>query len=174
MECSVCKSTNLVKVSLAYEQGLSEYKGRSRSRGLSLGTGGMGLWGGSAKTTGTFQTRLSARLSPPTKMSYWKTTVWWFAGVTRVVVRCHRTDAGQCSQGEGIQPRMCLGCGCLWRRPRFSVVSYLAIQPPGVSGSARALGPFLSVPTMRENHSIRRIGERRRRVDRVRNFGTGL
>ena len=28
MECSVCKSTNLVKVSLAYEQGLSEYKGR--------------------------------------------------------------------------------------------------------------------------------------------------
>ena len=68
MECSVCQSTNLVKVSLAYEQGLSEYKGRSRSRGLSLGTGGLGLWGGRAKTTGTFQTRLSARLSPPTKM----------------------------------------------------------------------------------------------------------
>ena len=73
MECSVCQSTNLVKVSLAYEQGLSEYKGRSRSRGLSLGTGGLGLWGGRAKTTGTFQTRLSARLSPPTKWSYWKT-----------------------------------------------------------------------------------------------------
>ncbi len=31
MECSVCQSTNLVKVSLAYEQGLSEYKGRTRS-----------------------------------------------------------------------------------------------------------------------------------------------
>ena len=53
MECSVCKSTNLVKVSLAYEQGLSEYKGRSHSRGLSLGTGGLGLWGGRAKTRGT-------------------------------------------------------------------------------------------------------------------------
>ena len=50
MECSVCQSTNLVKVSLAYEQGLSEYKGRSRSHGLSLGTGGLGLWGGRAKT----------------------------------------------------------------------------------------------------------------------------
>ena len=36
MECSVCQSTNLVKVSLAYEQGLSEYKGRSRS--------GVGCW----------------------------------------------------------------------------------------------------------------------------------
>lgn len=42
MECSVCQSTNLVKVSLAYEQGLSEYKGRTRSHGLSLGTGGPG------------------------------------------------------------------------------------------------------------------------------------
>ena len=81
MECSVCKSTNLVKVSLAYEQGLSEYKGRSRSHGLSLGTGGLGLWGGRAKTTGTFQTRLSARLSPPTKWSYWKTSKWWLAGI---------------------------------------------------------------------------------------------
>jgi len=80
MECLVCQSTNLVKVSLAYEQGLSEYKGQSRSRGLSLGTAGLGLWGGRTKSTGTFQTRLSARLSPPTKMSYWKTTVWWFVG----------------------------------------------------------------------------------------------
>jgi hypothetical protein len=80
MQCTVCQSTNLVKISLAYEQGLSDYNGRSRSRGLSLGTGGIGLWGGSAKATGTFQTRLSARLSPPTKMSYWKTTVWWFLG----------------------------------------------------------------------------------------------
>jgi hypothetical protein len=81
MECSVCKSTNLVKVSLAYEQGLSEYMGRSRSGGLSLGTGGLGVWGGRAKTTGTFQTRLSERLSPPAKRSYWKTFKWWLAGL---------------------------------------------------------------------------------------------
>jgi hypothetical protein len=81
MQCSVCQSTNLVKVSLAYEQGLSEYNGRSRSRGLFLGTGGLGLWGGRAKTTGTFQTRLSARLSPPTKWSYWNTSKWWLAGL---------------------------------------------------------------------------------------------
>ena len=81
MECSICQSTNLVKVSLAYEQGLSEYKGRSRSSGLSLGTGGLGLWGGRAKTAGTFQTRLSARLSPPIKRSYWKAFKWWLAGL---------------------------------------------------------------------------------------------
>ncbi len=81
MECSACQSNNLVKVSLAYEQGLSEYKGRSRSSGLSLGTGGLGLWGGRAETNGTFQTRLSARLSPPTKWSYWRASKWWLAGI---------------------------------------------------------------------------------------------
>ena len=81
MESSVCHSTNLVKVSLAYEQGLSDYKGQSRSRGLFAGTGGLGLWGGRTTTTGTSQSRLSARLSPPTKWSYWTTLKVWFAGL---------------------------------------------------------------------------------------------
>ena len=114
MECSVCQSTNLVKVSLAYEQGLSEYKGRSRSHGLSLGTGGLGLWGGRAKTTGTFQTRLSARLSPPTKRSYWKTFKWWLAGLF-ILWFVGIAVAGKCSQCEGIQPGIRLGHGCLCR-----------------------------------------------------------
>jgi hypothetical protein len=43
--------------------------------------GGLGLWGGKAKTAGIFQTRLSARLSPPSKKSYWKTFKWWLAGL---------------------------------------------------------------------------------------------
>ena len=81
MECSVCHSTNLVKLSLAYEQGLSDYQGQSRSRGLFAGTGGLGLWGGSTTTTGTSQSRLSARLSPPIKWSYWTTLKVWFAGL---------------------------------------------------------------------------------------------
>ncbi len=70
-----------MKVSLAYEQGLSEYEGQSHSRGLSLGSAGLGFWGGRSKTTGTVQTRLSGRPSPPTKWSYWKTSKWWFAGI---------------------------------------------------------------------------------------------
>ena len=81
MECSLCQSSNLIKVSLAYEQGLSECRGRSCSHGLSLGIGRLGLWGGKGKTTGTFQTRLSARLSPPFKRSYWKTFKSWLAGL---------------------------------------------------------------------------------------------
>ena len=81
MECSVCHSTNLVKVSLAYEQGLSEHQGESRSRGLFAGTRGLGLWGGRTTSTGTSQTRLSARLSPPTKWSYWTTLKVWLAGL---------------------------------------------------------------------------------------------
>lgn len=81
MECSACHSTNLVKVSLAYEQGLSELQGQSRLSGISLATSGLGFWTGRARTTGTLQTRVSARLSPPTKMSYWKTTLWWVLGL---------------------------------------------------------------------------------------------
>ena len=81
MECSACHSTNLVKVSLAYEQGFSDYQGQSRSRGLFAGTGGLGLWGGRTTTTGTSQSRLSARLSPPNKWSYWTTLKVWFAGL---------------------------------------------------------------------------------------------
>jgi len=81
MECSVCHSTNLVKVSLAYEQGLSDYQGQSHSRGLFAGTGGLGLWGGRTTSAGTAQTRLSARLSPPTKWSYWTMLKVWFAGL---------------------------------------------------------------------------------------------
>ncbi len=81
MECSVCHSTNLVKVSLAYEQGLSDYHGQSRSRGVFAGTEGLGLWGGRTTSAGTSQTRLSARLSPPTKCSYWTMLKVWFAGL---------------------------------------------------------------------------------------------
>ena len=60
-----CHSTNLVKVSLVYEQGLSDYQGQSRSGGLFAGTGGLGLWGGRTTSAGTSQTRLSTRLKPP-------------------------------------------------------------------------------------------------------------
>jgi len=81
MECSVCHSTNLVKVSLAYEQGLSDYQGHSRLRGLSFGTGGVGLWGGRTRSTGTLQNRVSARLNPPRKWSYWTTLRVWVAGL---------------------------------------------------------------------------------------------
>ncbi len=81
MECSVCHSTNLVKISLAYEQGLSDYQGQLRPRGVFAGTGGLGLWGARTTSAGTSQTRLSARLSPPTKWSYWTMLKVWFAGL---------------------------------------------------------------------------------------------
>lgn len=86
MECSSCHSTDLVKLSLVYEQGLSELQAQSRLAGLSLGTAGLGFWGGRARTTGTLQTRLSRRLSPPGKMSYWKALVFWF--LSFVLVGC--------------------------------------------------------------------------------------
>jgi len=81
MECSTCHSTNLVKVSLAFEQGLSDLEARSRVAGLVLGTEGLGFWSGRAKTTGTLQTRLSTRLSPPAKLPYWKALLAWLIGL---------------------------------------------------------------------------------------------
>jgi preprotein translocase subunit Sss1 len=86
MECTNCHSKDLVKVSLAYEEGLSELQAQSRLVGVSFGTGGPGLWGGQARTSGTLQTSLSTRLRPPTKLPYWKLLVVWFLGL--LVVGC--------------------------------------------------------------------------------------
>ena len=95
MECSVCQSTNLVKVSLAYEQGLSEYKGRSRSRGLSLGTGGLGLWGGRAKTTGTVPDPSFSAPQPSDEVVVLEDIQVVVGGAARLVVLANRTDAAQ-------------------------------------------------------------------------------
>ena len=134
MDCSICQSTNLVKVSLAYEQGLSEYKGRSRSSGLSLGTGGLGLWGGRAKTKGTFQTRLSERL-PSCQAIVLEDLQEVVGGANHSVVRGN-CSVRKCSECQGIEPDARLGHRCLCCRFGLFMVAYLAIQPPRVSGSA--------------------------------------
>ena len=101
MECSVCQSTNLVKVSLAYEQGLSEYKGRTRSHGLSLGTGGLGFWGGRAKTTGCLSdTSFSA--PQPSGQEIVLEDIQVVAGGAHHPVVCGNRRAGECSQCQGI------------------------------------------------------------------------
>jgi hypothetical protein len=72
MRCPNCNSTNLKKVSLAYEEGLFRSESRTRIRGVSFGGGGPHIIVGSAATKGTHQTMLSERLSPPQKWSYLK------------------------------------------------------------------------------------------------------
>lgn len=75
LRCPKCNSTDLKKVSLAYEEGLFRSNERTRIRGVLVGTGGPDVVVGSAATKGTHQTLLSKRLSPPKKWSYLRLVV---------------------------------------------------------------------------------------------------
>jgi hypothetical protein len=70
LRCPSCNSTDLKKVSLAYQGGLHRVKTRTRLVGLVFGDGGADLVGGRAATGGVQQTELSKVLSPPRKWSY--------------------------------------------------------------------------------------------------------
>src|SRR5579875_2117070 len=61
-----------MKLSLVYAEGLSDLNARSRGWGLLVGGGGADLGFGKVRTKGQIQTRLSQRVSPPRKWSYWK------------------------------------------------------------------------------------------------------
>lgn len=81
MECPRCGSTEFTKLSLLYEQGSSTFHARSGGVGLAIGTGGADLVLGQARTKGEFQTKLSNRVSPPHKWSYWKTVTGGLIGL---------------------------------------------------------------------------------------------
>ena len=70
LRCPQCNSSDLKKVSLAYQEGLSRVKTRSRLLGFVFGEGGPGLLVGGAATRGIQQTELSRTLKPPAKRSY--------------------------------------------------------------------------------------------------------
>jgi hypothetical protein len=80
MECPRCTSTEFTKLSLLYEQGSSTFQSRSGGLGLAIGTGA-DLVLGQARTKGEIQTRLSNKVSPPRKWSYWKTVVSGLIGL---------------------------------------------------------------------------------------------
>jgi hypothetical protein len=76
LRCPNCGSTDLKKISLVYEDGLSRIKAKSRLRGLFFGDDGPSVFVGTAATNGISQTRLSERLRPPQKWSYLKLVLW--------------------------------------------------------------------------------------------------
>jgi len=76
LRCPKCNSTDLKKVSLAYEEGLFRSEGRTRLRAVAVGSGGPDLVVGRATTRGTGQSVLSKKLTPPVKWSYLKTIGW--------------------------------------------------------------------------------------------------
>ena len=79
LQCQKCGSTDLKKVSLVYQDGLSQVKTATRMGGFVLGQSGSGLFFGRAKTRGVQQSDLSTALNPPTKWSYIRLAGWAFA-----------------------------------------------------------------------------------------------
>lgn len=77
LRCPKCNSTDLKKVSLAYEEGLFRSEGRTRLRAVAVGSGGPDLVVGRAATQGTQQSALSKKMTPPVKWSYLKVTGWF-------------------------------------------------------------------------------------------------
>lgn len=72
LRCPKCDSTDLKRVSLAYQEGFSQVNTRSRLRAIAVGSDGPDVILGRATNRGVAQTELSKALSPPTKWSYRK------------------------------------------------------------------------------------------------------
>ena len=76
LRCANCNSTDLEKVSLAYEEGTFYTDAHTRLSAVVAGGTGSGLIIGKATTRGLHQSVLSKRLKPPVKWSYRKLILW--------------------------------------------------------------------------------------------------
>jgi hypothetical protein len=72
LQCPNCRSTDLKKVSLAYQEGLQHVSTRTRLRGVVVGSDGPDVVVGRATTKGIQQTEISKALTPPKKWSFLK------------------------------------------------------------------------------------------------------
>jgi hypothetical protein len=72
LRCPKCNSTDLKKVSLAYQEGLFLTEARTRLSAAVVGGSGPDLIVGRATTRASNQSALSKQLSPPVKWSYVK------------------------------------------------------------------------------------------------------
>jgi hypothetical protein len=77
-KCPKCGSADLKKVSLVYQDGLSQTKSRSRLFGFLLGTAGPAIVTGASVRYGTQQSDLSQSLNPPSKWSYTRLVARFF------------------------------------------------------------------------------------------------
>ncbi|MBZ5700460.1 MAG: hypothetical protein LAN84_01285 [Acidobacteriia bacterium] len=76
LRCPKCNSTDLKKISLAYQEGLYRVEARARLRAAVIGGNGPDLVVGRVTMRGAQQSAISKRLNPPTKWSYLKVSFW--------------------------------------------------------------------------------------------------
>lgn len=70
MKCDKCDSDNTQRVQIAYEGGTQNIETTSRTVGLGLTGGGLGLGGASTSTSGVSRSMLAERVAPPAKKGY--------------------------------------------------------------------------------------------------------
>jgi hypothetical protein len=80
LRCPKCSSTDVKKVSLAYEEGAFRSEAQTRMRAAVVGGSGADLVVGRASTRASHQSALSKRLKPPVKWSYRKLVLWSVLG----------------------------------------------------------------------------------------------
>lgn len=81
LRCPQCNSTDLKRLSLAYQEGFSQIKIHSRLRAIAVGSDGPDVIVGRIAGRGTAQTELSKTFSPPRKWSYRKLLRYWLFGL---------------------------------------------------------------------------------------------
>jgi hypothetical protein len=86
LRCPNCGSTELRKVSLAYEEGRFYVRSRTRLRALLFGADGPDFAVGRAHTVGILEAGLSKRLQPPVKWSYLKLVGWLALGSVAALI----------------------------------------------------------------------------------------
>ena len=74
--CPQCNSTDLKKLSVAYQEGISHVSAHTRLRGVVVGSDGPDLVVGSGTTKGIQQTAISKAVAPPTRWSYKRLVGW--------------------------------------------------------------------------------------------------
>src|SRR5215472_17183059 len=77
LRCPNCNSTDLKKVSLAYQKGRSCTVAHTRLSAVGVGGGGPDFVIGKGTTRALHQSVLSKQLNPPVKWSYRKLVLWW-------------------------------------------------------------------------------------------------
>jgi hypothetical protein len=70
MKCTDCGSDNCQRLEVVYQGGTSNIETHSSGSAIGLARGGLGVGIGRSKTSGTSQTQLAARASPPKKKRY--------------------------------------------------------------------------------------------------------
>jgi hypothetical protein len=101
--CSKCKSEDVKKVSLVYELEVKATKASTLAGGLAVNKEGIaGLGGGIASSTGTIQSLLVQRITPPDKAKYkypspWRdvTTVCFILSVSCILLVKLELSVGQ-------------------------------------------------------------------------------